>query len=301
MNCFNGQRYLREAIDSVYAQSYPDWEIVFFDNASTDDSAVIARSYDDRLRYFKGDRTVPLGAARNCAIEQARGEFIAFLDCDDRWSAKKLERQIPLFRDSQIGIVYSDAVVFNQDGDRSRFYDRMPSSTGECFRQLLKEYFLCMPTVMIRRTALDEVGEWFDPRFEISEEADLFIRLARRWSLAMVKEPLAEYRVHAQSSTWSRGHLVAEEAELLLSKLKSATPDFWERFGDEAEYFRMTSRLRKASYCFRTGDSRGARNCAFPYALKSRYALMLLVASFLPEAVIHPLQKWYLRKRVTAS
>ena len=56
MNCYNGEKYLREAIDSVYAQTYPDWEIIFIDNVSTDNSALIAKSYDSRLRYYKTEK-----------------------------------------------------------------------------------------------------------------------------------------------------------------------------------------------------------------------------------------------------
>src|SRR3989304_6187690 len=97
MNCLNCAKYLREAIDSIYAQTYKDWEIIFWDNASTDDSAVIAGNYDGRLRYFRDEEVVPLGKSRNLAMEKAGGEYIAFLDCDDKWMPEKLERQIPLF------------------------------------------------------------------------------------------------------------------------------------------------------------------------------------------------------------
>ncbi|HEY2399610.1 MAG TPA: glycosyltransferase family 2 protein, partial [Steroidobacteraceae bacterium] len=95
MNCYNGERYLREAIDSVFAQTFADWEIIFWDNASTDGSADIARSYTDpRMRYFRGERNVPLGEARKLALAQARGEWIGFLDTDDLWYPQKLARQI---------------------------------------------------------------------------------------------------------------------------------------------------------------------------------------------------------------
>src|SRR5205085_2533899 len=83
MNCFNGERWLREAIDSVFEQSYQDWEIVFWDNCSTDASAEIARGYGDRVRYFGAETRTSLGAARSLALQRARGEYIGYLDCDD--------------------------------------------------------------------------------------------------------------------------------------------------------------------------------------------------------------------------
>ena len=83
MNCFNGEEFLVEAIDSVFNQTYTDWEIIFFDNASTDGSREIAKSYGSKLKYFRINKTVPLGEARNKAITNASGKYLAFLDCDE--------------------------------------------------------------------------------------------------------------------------------------------------------------------------------------------------------------------------
>src|SRR4030067_1382955 len=112
MNCLNSAQYLREAIDSIYAQTFHDWEIIFWDNASSDDRPAIAKSYNTRLRYFRNPTTVPLGQARNMALREARGEYIAFLDCDDRWLPTKLGKQIPLFAaNPRAGLVFSDAIA----------------------------------------------------------------------------------------------------------------------------------------------------------------------------------------------
>lgn len=89
INCFNGEKFLKQAIESVYSQTYLDWEIILWDNASTDKTAQIATSYDQKLRYFRSEETLPLGAARNRAISQAKGEYLAFLDADDYWYEKK--------------------------------------------------------------------------------------------------------------------------------------------------------------------------------------------------------------------
>jgi glycosyltransferase involved in cell wall biosynthesis len=84
MNCFNGEKYLKEAIDSVYEQSYDNWEIVFWDNGSSDNSASIAKSYDKKLKYYYTKNTLPLGKARNLALNEARGDYVAFSDFNDR-------------------------------------------------------------------------------------------------------------------------------------------------------------------------------------------------------------------------
>ena len=86
MNCYNSDHFLREAIESVYDQTYSNWEIIFWDNASTDSSSIIARSYNDgKLKYYNADVNTTLGIARNAAIERSNGEIIAFLDVDDYW------------------------------------------------------------------------------------------------------------------------------------------------------------------------------------------------------------------------
>ena len=81
INCLNGEKYLRHALDSVFMQSFDDWEVFFWDNLSTDKSAEIAKNYGEKVRYFKSAMIHPLGKARNLAIEKTRGDFIAFLDC----------------------------------------------------------------------------------------------------------------------------------------------------------------------------------------------------------------------------
>ena len=93
MNCYNGEKFLKEALDSVYSQTYQNWEIIFWDNCSTDNSRCIAGSFDLRLKYYKSSEIINLGAARKSAVEKCSGVFIAFLDVDDKWFSKKLEIQ----------------------------------------------------------------------------------------------------------------------------------------------------------------------------------------------------------------
>ena len=98
MNCYNCEKYLVESIDSVINQSYSNWELIFWDNVSVDGTANIVHCYDDaRIRYFCGSKTAPLGGARNLALSQVRGEFIAFLDSDDKWMSNKLDLQVSWF------------------------------------------------------------------------------------------------------------------------------------------------------------------------------------------------------------
>ena len=289
MNCFNGEKYLREAIDSVYAQTYKDWEIVLWDDASTDKTPEIAKSYDNKLRYFRGEKAIGLGQARNWAIEKASGDYIAFLDQDDIWMPQKLEKQIPLFEDPEVGIVFSDSILFNENGESQRMYSHKRYYTGNCFSKLLTDYFLDIETVVIRRSVLDEGKVWFEPSFSLSEEADLFTRIAYKWKLAMVNEPLAKWRVHADSWTWKKNYLAAEERSAALLKYHEIFPDFANRFSKEIGIFEAQTAISKAKNLWKAGKSQAARRSLTSYIFRNKKAFILFFMTFLPEKTLSPI------------
>jgi glycosyltransferase involved in cell wall biosynthesis len=209
MNCYNSARFLRAAIDSVFAQTYADWEIVFWDNQSTDDSAAIFKSYvDPRCRYFLAPVHTALGQARNLAVAQARGEWCAFLDCDDLWLAEKLSRQVAIIDadGSSLGLVYGHMRILLDEGEkdspwrqsmqkfveRARF-PRMPE--GDIFNELLKSDFIPMPSAMFLRSAFIAVNG-IDPSFRSAEDFDLFVKIARTHRVRAVQDVICLYRVH---------------------------------------------------------------------------------------------------------
>lgn len=259
MNCYNSEQYLREAIDSVYAQTYQNWEIIFWDNASTDSSAAIAKSYDSRLKYHSGTETVPLGAARNRAIEKASGELIAFLDCDDLWYPEKLEKQVPLFKDTEVSLVYCDTLFFNSNGYRKRLYSGTKAYTGYCFSRLLSHYFLSMETIILRKESLKNLDYWFDERFNMIEEADLFRRVAMTGKLAMVDEVLSMWRMHSNSWTWKKTELVWIETRMMLETYGKKYEDFFKRYAKEVGILTEGIVREEAVFLIKNGDIEQAR------------------------------------------
>lgn len=221
MNGHNAETYLHEAINSVFDQSYKNWEIIFWDNCSSDETANIVASYSDsRVRYFISDVFTSLGEARNRAISQCRGELIAFLDCDDIWLSSKLEKQVPAFENEEIGLIYSDSIYFNQAGESFNLFSRRTPSSGKCFKQLLLNYSIPLQTAVIRTGALKTLDQYFDPQFNLIEEFDLFIRLARHWEVGFINEALAKWRIHENSLSWTQREGFAEERVVFLEKLK---------------------------------------------------------------------------------
>jgi glycosyltransferase involved in cell wall biosynthesis len=281
MNCLNCERFVGEAIDSVFAQTFPGWEIVFYDNASSDGSGRIARGYDVRLRYFRRESTVPLGEARNEAIAQAKGELIAFLDCDDVWMPTKLEKQVPLFDDERVGLAYCDTIFFNSLGHEWQLYKHRPHYEGHCFRRLITDYFLSMETVVIRKDALERLDYWFDERFNMIEEADLFRRIAHGWELKMVDEPLARWRVHEASWTSKHPELLSRETEMMLAKYRELYLGFDADFGKEVGALRASVAINEAKLAWLGGDSVRARRMLRPY-FRHPKATVLFGLTFAP-------------------
>lgn len=274
MNCHNCAKYLREALDSVYQQTFKDYEIIFWDNKSTDNSAEIALSYGEPLRYFRGEEFLPLGAARNAAIEKARGEYLAFLDCDDIWLPGKLEKQVELLDShEELGLVYSDCYLIDENGNLEG--DTLLNSSklirGNVFDKLFRSNFIPMPTVMIRRKTLAEVGI-FNPKYEIAEEYDLWLRIAEHYPIDFTRDPLAKYRIHGGSGSRNRELAINEEFQLT---------EYWlEKKANLERGFRGKAKQKQAIlnivlmlYYFRNGEKRKAINKSmnlirlFPYSL----------------------------------
>jgi glycosyltransferase involved in cell wall biosynthesis len=220
MNCYNGQRFLKEAIDSVYQQTYNDWEIIFWDNASDDDSAKVAKSYDKKLKYFLAPSNTSLGEARNIAIRKASGKYVAFLDCDDKYFPEKLTRQVNIMENNQCALCYGSVIVINDDGAQIR-KNIVTDKHGHILDQLLLKYEINMQTVMIRRNILTENSLSFDTKLQFSPDYDLFMRIAAEHKICSLSSYLAEYRKGETSLTVKMLDRIAPEMEYTLKNLST--------------------------------------------------------------------------------
>ena len=129
MNCLNGEKYLKFSLRSIIEQDYKNWELIFWDNKSSDNSFKIVKSFrDKRIRYFRANKKTVLYEARNLAIKKARGKFIAFLDVDDFWSKDKLSKQIPKFKNKNVGLVYSNFYKYYDSTKKKKiaFKNKLP-------------------------------------------------------------------------------------------------------------------------------------------------------------------------------
>jgi glycosyltransferase involved in cell wall biosynthesis len=217
LNCFNSEVYIAEALESVLAQTYTNIEIIVWDNQSTDNTADIVKSYDDdRIFYHKSDEHTLLGEARNKAIEMSSGELIAFIDSDDIWLKNKLELQVPLFSEPEIGLVYADTIIFNNTGRHKLMSEQTKPVSGRDVCDLALNYSISLESAVARKSALDSLDTLFDARFNAIEEYDLFVRLASRYSIGYVPLALSKWRVHGNSITWSNKLTFIKEEKIFI-------------------------------------------------------------------------------------
>jgi glycosyltransferase involved in cell wall biosynthesis len=201
MPVYQGREHLAEAVESVLAQTFAQFELLLVDDGSTDGSSEIARAYagrDPRVHYTRQENAGQ-GAARNAGIGVARGEAVAFLDQDDLWLSDKLARQLPLLDDTTV--VYSDTYIL-RDGGRSREERLSDHLDGwpvpATFESLIVGNPIPVLTALLSRGLLLAHGCFTsDPALKGVDDYDLWLRLATAGvTFSYIAEPLAVYRVH---------------------------------------------------------------------------------------------------------
>ena len=197
---FNGERFLREAVQSVLDQQYSPLELIVVDDGSTDGTANVARSLPETVRYLSQANQGP-AAARNRGIEHAQGELIAFADVDDLWPVDKFELQLPyLIQDPKIDIVLG------------RIQQVLLSETvnGETQSQEFAEpaFSVNLGSAVMRKSVFERVG-LFDETMRYSEDVDWFMRAREHGaSIVTIDAVTLLYRQHEQNMT--RGKSTAE-------------------------------------------------------------------------------------------
>ena len=223
MNCFNGEKYLRGAIDSVISQTYKNWEIIFWDNQSNDKSAQIFKNYkDDRLKYYCAPSHVEiLYKAKNYALKKANGEFIAFLDVDDWWLPEKLEKQISLFDDPEVGLVYGNVWLFFEKKNKKKILKKGNLPTGKILNDLLNDYVIGSPTYVIRKKSLESLKYYFNDNFHIIGDFDINIRLSAKWKVQCVQSAVALVTRHDKNLSLLNREQEIHELKVWFKQMKN--------------------------------------------------------------------------------
>jgi glycosyltransferase involved in cell wall biosynthesis len=187
---YNGSDFLKEAIECVLEQTLQDFELIIIDDGSTDLTADIAKSYHDARIKYHYQTNQGLSRARNAGIKQAKGKYLAFLDCDDIWLPEKLETQLIQFEsNSEAGLVYCATQIYDTN---NRLVKYLPTVfEGNILKSLLMGNFITgsASSVMVPRVVIDNVG-LFDETLGTCEDWDLWLRIAALYPIIAVRKPL---------------------------------------------------------------------------------------------------------------
>lgn len=197
MPAFNSARFIEESIQSVVNQTYHDWELLIYDDGSTDDTASIVSAHaliDKRIKLFLGEGNQGAAVARNLLLDQANGELIAFLDSDDLWLPNKLHEHEVLMCNEEINISFSSYEVIDENGDKTgKTVDlNAPGKVG--YQDMLKKTATmgCL-TVVIRHAAFEEVSM---PIIKQGQDYALWLKLLKETDSAWkIPKVMASYRI----------------------------------------------------------------------------------------------------------
>lgn len=203
---YNRAAFVREAIESVLRQTRQDFEIIVFDDASTDATPeVVGQVDDDRVRYFRQERNVGVSANRNSCLAVARGEYIAWLDSDDVYLPHMLEAQSAVLDGHPgVGMVHGAFEVVDESGRRlpdwpRPFEDDVVEPGLAAFRELILSNEVATPTVMTRRDCQQRVGPYSNRLRTSGEDWDVWLRIALISDVAYTASPVAQVRCHPGS------------------------------------------------------------------------------------------------------
>ena len=204
MPVYNAERFLRYSIDSVLSQTYVDFELILVNDCSKDNSLMIMREYeqkDSRVKVFSNEQNRGVSYTRNFGVENASGEYIAFLDSDDMWTSDKLQKQFELIdKYPDTDICFSGSAFVDTEGNKSDYVFSVPEKV--IYKELLKQNVISCSSVLIKKEWLIKYPMQYD---NMHEDFAVWLQVLRDNGVARaVNEPLLIYRVDKNSKSGNK-------------------------------------------------------------------------------------------------
>jgi glycosyltransferase involved in cell wall biosynthesis len=288
---YNTELFLPEAIESVLKQTYTDFEIIIVDDGSTDGTSDKAKSYlhDPRVHYIYQDNK-GVCAARNTGIRKSQGGLVAFLDADDVWLSEKLEKQVLLFDENEVGLVYCMIEHIDDDGNVLPHLS-WPHPVGATYKDMLHTNWIVGSgsSVVIRKNAFDKVG-FFDEELRGLEDMDMWIRILRHYKSSYVDSVLVKIRRHIKS-------MQAQKMAGKSINLKKRQDEYFQHVQRSIERFPELEEYRRDAYY---QIFRGLFYTAYIYGKKREMLRYYFKAGtyrpfFFIESIITYLRKYFLK------
>ncbi len=298
INCLNGEKYLRDTLESLREQTFTDYEVIFWDNCSSDATGDIAKSFGDKMKYYRGTKTVPLGEARNLAIDKASGEYISFLDSDDLWEPNKIMEQVKeLDENPYVGLVCTNYYLLNMMTNKKWVFDDKASRRVMNFSSFVDHYSYCFSTFMIRKKAIDELDHYFSNELKYAEEFELFVRIALKWDTVFLPTPFVTYRIHSAMNSMHLIDVQYKEYDSILNTLKNVEPDIGSKYPNVVKWISFVRDLAGTKAEIRNGNNKKVRELMKPYLNYNIRAKCFFGVSLLPSPVSKTIVNCFYRKR----
>lgn len=216
---YNCEKYISETIDSVLNQTYKNWEMIVVDDCSSDSSIKIIEDYikkDSRIKLIKMEKNSGAALCRNRAIEISKGKYLAYLDSDDLWLEKKLEKQISYMEKENIDFTYSEYTHIDENGNSLNLKAKIPKKLN-----YLKMLFHCFTGCLTVIYNQEKIGKIYGPNISKSNDYGLFLQVIKKANKARgLKENLAYYRIRKNSISRNKWKKV-EPHLYLLNKIEN--------------------------------------------------------------------------------
>lgn len=270
INCYNGEKYLREAIDSVIAQTYENWEMVFWDNQSTDSTREIVENYkNSKIKYFYAPEHTSLGEGRNNALMEVIGDYVCFLDSDDVWHNSFLNETVAVLEaNKRVGLAYSG---YQYIGAKKGVH-RSGKIGIRNLTSLLEEYDIALSGAVFKRSIQKNNSIYFDTSFNLIEDLDFFTKLCSIEPAFRLEAPLLYYRIHSNNLSRKTTNWYSEYLRFY-NRIKDERTD-------DANYPKGVVAIKKRMLNARFTDSYNANDSfvvSFKYALAAQPIVMKFV------------------------
>lgn len=235
INFFNTEKFLKEAIESVLAQTYKKWELLLVDDGSIDYSTTIARNYarqyPEKVRYLEheGHQNRGMSATRNLGIHKAKGEYIAFLDSDDVWLPYKLEQQVPMLAShTEAGMLYSsctywyswtgnpDDIQWDYEHEIRNVQLNTPLKSEEFLHLFIQRKVLCPPTtsLLVTRETVGRIGGFEEAFRDLFDDQVFIAKMSLEAPVVLVQGVFEKYRQHPDSCTFIAQNITREDLKM---------------------------------------------------------------------------------------
>ena len=260
---YNTAGYISEALESVFAQTFTDFEVIVINDGSSDTDKLekVLELYLERIVYLKQENRGP-SAARNAGIRRARGEFIAFLDSDDTWLPEYLSKQIKCFASSaELNMVYSDTWLYGQSPLSGKsYFQAFPPKSPANFQNLLNYGSVLTSCVVVRKRVLLEVG-LFDEELILLEDIHVWLRIAHTGLISCNKQILARHRYRPCSLSHVTDGEMTEAQLRVMEKLGTSfklTAEERSALDRESRQIQIDLETKQAKRFLSSGDFRQA-------------------------------------------